>query len=80
MPLLPGFLLLFMSLAMRQSTAGLPALAQSALGELSQACLMMGVAALGMKTSFTGLRSAGWRPAVLMLGTTVWIAVPPASE
>lgn len=74
-PLLPGFLLLFMALALLQSSAGLPALVQSALGELSQACLMMGVAALGMKSSFAALRSAGWRPALLMLCTTAWIAL-----
>jgi uncharacterized integral membrane protein (TIGR00698 family) len=73
-PLLPGFLLVFVLLALLQSTIGLPAQVQSTLGELSQACLMMGVAALGMKTSFATLRSAGWRPAVLMLGTTAWIA------
>lgn len=74
-PLLPGFLLLFVVLALWQSTAGLPTPAQSALMELSQACLMMGVAALGMKTSFAALARAGWRRALLMLGTTAWIAV-----
>lgn len=74
-PILPGFLLLFLVLALWQSTAGLPTLAQSALMELSQACLMMGVAALGMKTSFAALARAGWRQALLMLGTTTWIAV-----
>jgi uncharacterized integral membrane protein (TIGR00698 family) len=74
-PLLPGFLLLFLGLALLQSTAGLPESLRWALGEASQACLMMGVAALGMKTSFAALRSAGWRPALLMLGTTAWIAL-----
>jgi uncharacterized integral membrane protein (TIGR00698 family) len=74
-PLVPGFLLLFVALALWQSTAGMPTLAQSALMELSQASLMMGVAALGMKTSFATLTRAGWRRALLMLGTTAWIAV-----
>jgi uncharacterized integral membrane protein (TIGR00698 family) len=74
-PLLPGFLLLFLGLALLQSTMGLPDALRWALGEGSQACLMMGVAALGMKTSFAALRSAGWRPALLMLGTTAWIAL-----
>lgn len=73
-PLLPGFLVLFLALALLQSAVGLPAALQSSLSEVSQACLMMGVAALGMKTSFAALARTGWRHAVLMLATTVWIA------
>jgi uncharacterized integral membrane protein (TIGR00698 family) len=73
-PVLPGFLVLFLGLALLQSSVGLPAPLQSSLGEVSQACLMMGVAALGMKTSFAALARAGWRHMVLMLSTTVWIA------
>lgn len=73
-PVLPGFLVLFLALALLQSSVGLPAALQSSLSEVSQACLMMGVAALGMKTSFAALARAGWRHMVLMLATTAWIA------
>lgn len=73
-PLFPAFLLMFLALAVLQSVVGLPARLQSGLAELSNACLMMGVAALGMKTSFATLARAGWRQAVLMLGTSTWIA------
>jgi uncharacterized membrane protein YadS len=35
---------------------------------------MLGVAGLGMKTSFPHLASAGWRPALLMVVTGLWLA------
>ena len=72
-PILPAFLVLFLLLALVQSTLGLTPRVQSALGEISHACLMVGVAALGMKTSFTLLARSGWRQVALMLGTTAWI-------
>jgi uncharacterized integral membrane protein (TIGR00698 family) len=74
-PLLPGFLALFLLLALLQSLAGLPPRVQAGLGEISQACLMMGVAALGMKTSFALLARSGWRQVALMLGTTAFMGV-----
>lgn len=72
-PLVPGFLVLFLLLAALQSTVGLSLRVQSSLNEISHACLMMGVAALGMKTSFALLARSGWRQVALMLGTTAWI-------
>lgn len=72
--LLPGFVLLFMALAVLQSAGALPVSIAAAAGEVSQACLMMGVAALGMKTSFAMLARAGWRLPALMVLTTAWIA------
>lgn len=74
-PILPGFLVLFLALALWQSLVGLPQGVQAGLDEISHACLMMGVAALGMKTSFSMLARAGWRQAALMLGTTLFIAL-----
>ena len=72
--LLPGFVVLFMALAILQSAGALPGSLTAAAGEVSQACLMMGVAALGMKTSFATLARAGWRLPALMAVTTAWIA------
>ncbi|ROZ77101.1 YeiH family protein [Ramlibacter sp. WS9] len=72
-PLVPSFLILFLLLALFQSTVGLSPRVQSSLNDLSNACLLMGVAALGMKTSFAAIARAGWRQAALMLGTTAWI-------
>lgn len=72
---LPGFLALFLLLALLQSSFGMPEPLTRVLADVSQACLMMGVAALGMKTSFAALAAAGWRQAALMLATTSWIAL-----
>lgn len=71
--LVPGFLWGFMALAALNSLGGLGPL-QEGLNHASRACLLLGVAGLGMKTSFPHLASAGWRPAALMVATGVWLA------
>lgn len=71
----PGFLVLFVCLVGVHSAGWMSAPLQLGLDEGSRACLMVGVTALGMKTSFGGLARTGWRPSVLMLVTTLWIAV-----
>lgn len=72
--LVPGFLWLFAALAALNSL-GLLAPVQEALNGASRVCLMLGVAGLGMKTSFPHLASAGWRPVLLMVVTGAWLAV-----
>ena len=71
----PGFLVLFVGLVGVHSAGWVPTSLQLSLGEGSRACLMVGVTALGMKTSLGGLARTGWRPSVLMLGTSLWIAL-----
>ena len=71
--LVPGFLWLFVALALLNSLGWLRPL-QEELNTASRACLMLGVAGLGMKTSFTHLARAGWRPALLMVLTGAWLA------
>ena len=71
----PGFLVLFVCLVGVYSAGWMSASLQLSLGESSRACLMVGVTALGMKTSLGGLARTGWRPTVLMLATSLWIAL-----
>jgi uncharacterized integral membrane protein (TIGR00698 family) len=71
--LVPGFLWLFIALAVCNSLGWLQPL-QPRLIAGSHACLMLGVAGLGMKTSFPHLASAGWRLVLLMLATSAWLA------
>ncbi|WP_240523451.1 YeiH family protein [Polaromonas sp. AER18D-145] len=73
--LIPGFLLLFLILMVLNSMGWLSPTAQSALNEGSRSCLMVGVAALGMKTSFIHLARSGWQQAFLMVATTTWIGL-----
>jgi uncharacterized integral membrane protein (TIGR00698 family) len=74
-PLIPGFVLLFLAMAAWHSLGGLPRSLQAGLGQASQACLTVGVAALGMKTSFLELTRSGRRTALLMGFTTGWIGL-----
>ncbi|KQW44802.1 MULTISPECIES: YeiH family protein [unclassified Roseateles] len=71
--LMPGFLWLFIALAAINSLGWLQGLHEP-LNTTSRACLMLGVAGLGMKTSFPHLASAGWRLVLLMLATSAWLA------
>jgi uncharacterized integral membrane protein (TIGR00698 family) len=72
-PLLPGFLWLFLALVILHSAGVLPATAQQGLAEASRAALVLVVVGLGMRTSFRHLARTGWRPALLMLATTLWL-------
>lgn len=71
----PGFLVLFVILIGVHSAGWMSPSLQQSMAATSRACLMVGVTALGMKTSFVGLARTGWRPAALMFITTVWIAL-----
>lgn len=71
--LVPGFLWLFVALAALNSLGCLRTV-QDQLNLASRACLMLGVAGLGMKTSFPHLASAGWRVILLMVATSAWLA------
>jgi uncharacterized integral membrane protein (TIGR00698 family) len=72
--LVPWFLWLFVAMVVLNSAGFVPSALQDGLGSVSRACLVMAIAALGMKTSFAQLASAGWRPLVLILVETLWLA------
>ena len=72
--LVPWFLWLFIVLVVLNSAGGMPAPVQDGLNWISRACLVVAIVALGMKTSFEELRSFGWRPLVMLLSETVWMA------
>jgi uncharacterized integral membrane protein (TIGR00698 family) len=73
-PPLPMFLLGFALLVGINSMELLPRIAVSFISGLSQWCLALAIVALGIKTSFRALASAGWRPILLMTIETIWIA------
>jgi uncharacterized integral membrane protein (TIGR00698 family) len=72
-PKVPGFLLLFLCLAAANTAGWIPSAVQAGLNDGSSSCLGVGVAALGMKTSFSHLARSGWRQAALMTVTTIWL-------
>ncbi|HEU0204131.1 MAG TPA: putative sulfate exporter family transporter [Burkholderiaceae bacterium] len=72
--LVPWFLWVFVAMVALNSAGALATQVQGALTDISRACLVMAIAALGTKTSFMQLARAGWRPFVLILVETVWLA------
>jgi uncharacterized membrane protein YadS len=73
-PLVPWFLWLFVAMVALNSTGLLAPAVQHGLNEVSRACLVIAISALGLKTSFMQLARGGWRPAVLILIETLWLA------
>ena len=71
---LPLFLLGFAALVVVNSAGLLSSPTAAAATAASQWCLATAIAALGVKTTLKGLLQVGWRPLVLIVTETVWIA------
>ncbi|HSW20779.1 MAG TPA: putative sulfate exporter family transporter [Ramlibacter sp.] len=72
--LVPWFLWVFVALVIINSVGAVPAAVQTGLSDISRGCLVVAIAALGIKTSFVQLARAGWRPFALLLVETLWMA------
>ena len=72
--MVPWFLGLFVGMVALNSLGTLSTAMQAGFNDVSRACLVAAIAALGMKTSFAQLARAGWRPLALIVVETVWIA------
>ena len=73
-PLVPWFLWVFVILVAVNSLGFVPAEVGKGLSDFSRLCLVVAIAALGIKTSFQQLAKAGWRPFSLLLVETLWMA------
>ena len=74
-PLVPWFLWVFLALVVVNSAGWLPTEVAQGVGAFSRLCLVVAIAALGLKTSFEQLAKAGWQPITLLLIETVWMAL-----
>jgi uncharacterized integral membrane protein (TIGR00698 family) len=72
-PLLPGFLFGFLAIVLLNSLGLVPAEVQQALGDASRWCIVISIAALGVKTSLRSLVEVGRRAIALMVAETVFI-------
>jgi uncharacterized integral membrane protein (TIGR00698 family) len=72
-PLVPWFLAGFAVLAGAASFGWLPPEAVGTLSDVSRACLVTAIAALGVKTSFQEFASLGWKPVILLVGETLFL-------
>ena len=73
--LVPWFLWVFVGALLLNSAGAIAPDVQAALGHASRACLVVAIAALGIKTSFMQLARAGWRPFVLIVAETLFLAL-----
>ncbi|MFK8051387.1 MAG: YeiH family protein [Woeseiaceae bacterium] len=74
-PALPFFLIGFVLLMLLNSTGLIPAPVVAALSQLSGFCLVLAVAALGIKTSLGGLVSVGVGPIIAITLQTILLAL-----
>jgi len=72
---IPPFVWLFFGLLALNSSGWVSPAAQGSLTMASQACVIVAIAALGMRLSVRELVRAGWRPFVLLAGLALWIGV-----
>lgn len=70
----PLFLVVFGLLATLNSLGQIPAVVIDGSSAVSNWCLVISIAALGVKTSLKKLAELGWRPIALMLGEALFIA------
>ena len=73
-PLLPWFVTAFAALVVVNSLVPIPEFVRSAGNEASRWCLVAAISALGIKTHFSEIVDIGWKPVVLMVLETVFIA------
>ncbi len=73
-PLLPGFLVAFVLLVILNSLISLPTEIKSGLTTVSRTCLITAIAAIGLKSNLKSIATLGWRPILLMVAETVWLA------
>ncbi|WP_153130649.1 YeiH family protein [Dechloromonas hortensis] len=73
-PLLPMFLVGFAALIVINSLGWIPKPVVDGMSGLSRWCLVVAIAALGVKTSFQQLAALGWRPVLMLLIDTVFLA------
>ena len=73
-PLVPWFAALFAVLVIINSIIPLPEVIRDGGGEASRFFLVAAIAALGVKTRLRDIVAVGWRPAVLMLFETIFVA------
>jgi len=73
-PLLPWFVTAFAVLVVINSLVPIPEFVREAGNTASRGCLVAAIAGLGIKTHFSEIVEIGWKPVVLMILETVFIA------
>lgn len=72
--ILPLFLVAFAALAALNSFGWIPPAVTEVTSSLSRWCLVISIAALGVKTSLEKLAELGWKPIALLSGESIFVA------
>jgi uncharacterized integral membrane protein (TIGR00698 family) len=75
MPLIPGFLLAFVVMMLLASSGLVPAVVVQGATDASRVCLVLAIAAAGIKTSIEELLQLGWKPLMLFVSETLFIGL-----
>lgn len=78
-PLLPWFTVAFVVLMLVNSTGWVPPVVQSGASDVSQVFLVLAIAGVGLKTSLQDITQLGWRPVLMMVVVTLFLALIAAS-
>jgi len=73
-PLLPWFVTAFAAVVVINSLVPIPEIIRDGGNIASRGCLIAAIAAIGVKTHFQEIIEIGWKPVVLMVLETVFIA------
>jgi uncharacterized integral membrane protein (TIGR00698 family) len=73
-PVLPWFAVAFAALVVVNSSGWIPSALVGAGQWASQSCLIASMAAVGMKTHLKDILTVGWKPVVLMVVETLFLA------
>jgi uncharacterized integral membrane protein (TIGR00698 family) len=73
-PLLPPFLIVFVLLVAAGSAGLIPSVAASAMNDVARACLVIAIAAVGLKTSPLEMRKVGGRAIALLAVEALFLA------
>jgi uncharacterized integral membrane protein (TIGR00698 family) len=72
--LIPGFLIGFMALVILASSGWVPTVVTEMANSVSRWCLVIAIAAAGVKTSLGELAQLGWQPVLMLVTETLVIA------
>lgn len=72
--LLPGFLLAFIALMLLNSFVRIPESLGDSASSISRFALVMAIAGIGMKSNLRHMVEVGFKPFIVLLSETIWIA------
>jgi len=73
-PLLPGFLTAFLVITLINSFIDIPAAVTEAMSNVSRQCMIIAIAAIGLKVDIKSFLELGRMPVVMLVAETIWLA------